>query len=110
MLTLDVKNIPNQSFSVALDNTLYDLRIIETNGCMSVDITRAGVIVEQGARIVAGQPLINYSALEDGFGNFMFLTGNNNNDLPYWDQFGATQTLTYASAAELALVRNNVPA
>lgn len=105
MQTLSLQAIPNQEFTVSLDNTLYDIRIVETAGCMSVDITRAGVIVEQGARCVAGQALINYATLEGGFGNFIFLTGNNNTDLPYYDQFGTTQTLIYASAAELAAVR-----
>ena len=105
MQTLTLQAIPNQEFTVSLDGVLYDVRLIETNGCMSVDIMRAGVVVELGARCVAGQALIDYAVQENGFGNFIFLTGNNNTDLPYYDQFGTTQTLIYASAAELAAVR-----
>lgn len=103
MLTLALQAIPNQSFTVVLDNVLYEIGIIETNGCMSLNLTRANVVVLSGQRCVAGQLLIPYRAEEAQSGNFMFLTANN--DLPYWDQFTATQTLIYASNAELEAVR-----
>lgn len=97
--------LAKQSLNITLDQTLYTIDLIETNGVMSCNVTRAGAVVLQGARIVAGQALLPYLDVEDGFGNFIFLTGDNNNDLPYWDQFGSTQTLLYASPAELAAVR-----
>jgi len=105
MQVLTLQAIPKQEFTVSLDGTLYDIAILATAGCMSANISRNGVVVESGARCVAGQPLINYADLEDGFGNFIFLTGNNNQDLPDYTQFANSQTLVYASPAELAAVR-----
>lgn len=104
MQTIPLQAIPKQSLTIVLENVLYDIALKETAGCMSVDIDRAGERIVSGARCVAGQLLLNYEALEDGFGNFLFLTEGE--DLPYWDQFGNTQTLMYASAEDLAAVRN----
>lgn len=105
MLTIDIQAIPNQSFTIALENVNYEIAIRETGGVMSVDVTRANVRVVSGARVVAGQLVLNYSDLEDGYGNFMFLTSEG--DLPYYDQFGVSQDFVYATAAELATVRND---
>lgn len=104
MREIELQAIPNQSFSVVLDNTNYEIAVRETGGVMSVDVTRQNVRVVSGARVVAGQLILNYADLEDGQGNFMFLTKDG--DMPYYDQFGNTQFLMYASATELAAVRN----
>ena len=96
--------IPKQNLSVVLDNVLFNIDIIETNGCMSFNLDRAGVRVISGQRIVAGQLLLPYQYTEGGAGNFMFLT--NNGDLPYYDQFTTTQSFIYASNDELEAVRN----
>jgi hypothetical protein len=49
---------------------------------------------------VAGYPVLTNLALQSSFGNFVFLTANNG-DLPYYTEFGATQTLVFATTAEL---------
>lgn len=96
--------LPKQRFSISLDNTLYDIALIETNGCMSANITRGGepTAVVSGFRCVAGQLIIPEDR-EAGLGNFFFLT--NAGDLPFWDQFASTQVFGYASPADLAAVR-----
>lgn len=100
MKQIALEAIANQSFSIRLDNRRYDIIIKETNGVMSVSIARDNVQIVQGARIVAGFPLINYQYQESG--NFIFLTENE--ELPDYTKFKSTQTLLYASAAELAVI------
>lgn len=104
MEQIALQAIPKQSFNIVLASVLYTITLLETNGCMSISITRAGVDVLDGQRVVAGKLCIPYQPLEGGDGNFMFLTQNN--DLPYYDQFGSTQTFLYASNAELEAVRD----
>lgn len=104
MQTIELQAIPNQQLTVVLDGILYDLTIKETNGCMSMDVTRGGVVVTTGCRCVAGQPILPYVSLEGSFGNFAFITAGG--DLPYFDQFGTTQTLCFATEAEIGAIRN----
>jgi len=103
MIELNLQQLPKQSFSAVLENTLYELAIIECAGIMAANISRAGTVLVSGARIVAGQLILPLDK-EGGLGNFMILTDSG--DLPWWESFGTTQTLIYASAAELAAVRN----
>lgn len=103
MLVVALQAIPKQSFTVVLSDLLYDVDLIETNGCMSMNVTRAGEVVAAGQRCVAKQLVLPYAALEDGLGNFLFLTQNN--ELPYWQLFTSTQALLFASNAELEAVR-----
>lgn len=104
MEIIALQAIPKQVFNIVLDNVLYEIGIIETNGCMSMNLTRGGVDILDGQRVVAGKLCIPYPPLEADSGNFMFLTQNN--DLPYYDQFGLTQSFLYASNAELEAVRD----
>lgn len=95
--------MPKQSFTVVLDDVLYDIAVLETNGCMSLNITRAGERIVSGQRAVTRQLVLPYASLEDAAGNFMFLTQND--ELPAWDLFTTTQAFVYASNAELLAVR-----
>lgn len=103
MLEIELATIPNQSIAVQLDGFLYTLVFKTCNGIMCVDILRNNETLLTGARIVAGTPLLPYRYLEEDAGNFLLLTDND--DLPFWEQFGITQTLLYASAAELEAIR-----
>lgn len=105
MQTVGLVKLPKQEFSVVLDNTLYQIALLETNGCMSANITRGGEpsAIISGWRCVAGELIIPQNR-ELGFGNFFFLTKDG--DLPYWDQFETTQVFIYASPEEIAAVRN----
>lgn len=101
MLEIPITNLPNQSFSIQLDNQFYDISIYLTNNVMSLDLIRANEIIVTGARMVAGTPLINYFYLENG--NFVLLTANE--EYPDYTQFGITQFLVFASEAELEAIR-----
>lgn len=98
MLTVELQPVANQSFTVQLDGARYELTLREVGGVMSADIARDGVPLLQGARLVAGTPLIPYAHMTAG--NFVLLTENDS--LPYYFEFGLTQSLVYLTAAEVA--------
>lgn len=102
MLTIALQNLPKQQFTIVLDGLQWDVTLKAAAGIICADLSRAGEIVVQGARCVAGQLIVPQN-LEAGFGNFLFLTALG--DLPWWEQFD-TQTFIYASALELAGARN----
>ncbi len=104
MQNVEIQALPKQSATIVLENILYEIDLIETNGCMSLNLTRAGVRVCSGLRVVAGTPLLPYLFMELANGNFMFLTDNG--DMPAWEQFGKTQSLVYASNAEMEALRD----
>lgn len=102
MIDVSLAAIPNQSLSIQLDGRFYDIQVREINGAMAASITRDGVAIVSGQRIVAGTPLLPYQYQEAG--NFLLLTGEE--ALPFWDQFGITQFLVYVTPAELATYRS----
>ena len=95
--------VPNQSLSVQLGDLRYDMRLIDLGEMTALDLTINDETVLQGERIVAGTPLIPYPYLEGEGGNFIFLTENN--EFPYWQKFGVTQSLIYFDATEMAEFR-----
>lgn len=108
MIQVPITNVPNQSLSINLDMSQYDIRIHATddNGepgteIMAVDITRDSVPIVTGTRAVPGYPIISSAYLENG--NFIFVTLAD--DYPDWNQFGITQFLIFASQAELDLLQ-----
>lgn len=94
---------PNQSFTVTLDGARWVVRLTATNGVMSADVSRDGVVLLTGARVPAGEALIPYRYLETG--NFIFTTVQD--ALPDWALFGVSQTLFYLSPAEIADILAN---
>lgn len=97
--------IPNQSLSIQLDDVRYTLRFRDLGGMMSVDISIDETVIILGMRVVAGSALIPYPYLEGDGGNFIFITELN--DAPYWPNFGVTQKLLYATAAEIEAIRSD---
>ena len=100
-IRINLQAVANQSLSIALDEQQYDLTIKETNGVMSVDFVRESITLQQGARAVAGTPLLPYRYQQNG--NFIFITLNG--ELPYYTKFGISQSLIYASPSELVTFR-----
>ena len=110
MIQIPIAAVPNQTLSITLDTNNYDISLYTTNrsngditltGVMGMTIVRNNVPVITGQRVVSGYPVIPYRYLENG--NFIFTTLND--DYPDYTQFGITQFLIYASAAELAALR-----
>lgn len=101
MQTIPIKTVPNQSFTVTLDNNQWDFTIKSTNGTVSVSLTFNNVALLSNARAVGNTKIIPAEYQEDG--NFMIVVQNF--ELPDYTQFGITQALIYVSAAELAVIR-----
>jgi hypothetical protein len=97
MNLISLAAIPNQTFSMTLDNTLFDMRIFLAVNVMCCDLAVNGVPILTSARLVAGTPVIPYFYLFNG--NFLLSTLND--ELPDYTEFGASQFLVYYSQAEL---------
>lgn len=103
MQLIPLQNTPNQSFPITLNNVRY-LLTFRTIGMLTyVDIDINNVRTVSGVRCPPGEPLLPYEYLEGAGGNFAFLTQNG--AYPNYTEFGITQTLIYASPAELAALR-----
>ena len=103
MQTIQLQPIPNQELTVTLESVQFDISLRAINSVMYITVLVGGVAILSGSRCVAGMALLPYHYLEGLTGNFAFITAND--DLPYYDQFGVSQTLVYATAAELAAIR-----
>ena len=112
MINIPLQAIPNQSFSIRLGDSFYDINLRMCGASsrvepfyrypiMVMDIIRDNAPVVTGQRCVAGFPVIPYRYLESG--NFVFVTDDDN--LPDFTQFNITQFLIYVSASELATIR-----
>lgn len=90
--------VANQTFSVNLDSGLFTVTLREANGVMAADVNIDGTDVVTGLRVCAEEPIIPYAYLQNG--NLVLYTQDD--ALPYWDQFGTSQTLFYLTDAEMA--------
>lgn len=102
MIIVPIAAVPNQNFTITLDNNQYDLSIYVTTNIMAMDIIRNNQTIIMGQRIVADYPIIPYLYLEDG--NFFFTSENG--DYPFYTQFNVSQQLIYVSQIELTEARN----
>lgn len=98
MRIIPLSAIPNQEFSVRLDDTRLVLRIKEARGVMVADVQRDDLVLVSATRVLAGELIIPYTYLQQG--NFLILTVDD--ELPDWRQFGVTQTLVYLTEEEMA--------
>lgn len=105
MKNIPIQALPNQAFTIALDNNQWDISIKTTNGTISVTMARNGVVIIENLRAVGGMRIIP-SVYEEA-GNFVIVTQNY--EVPDYTKFGTTQQLIYASADELSLLRTTTP-
>lgn len=105
MKQIPLQQIPNQSFSIILDNNSWGFLIKTVEDMTVVSLTLNNVDILDSARAVAGGFII--PSLYEEAGNFFFVTQNQ--ELPYYTNFKVTQQLIYISAAELAILRQPNP-
>lgn len=107
MRTIELDPIPNQSMSFFADdvNVRYDIIIQDLgSGVIGVTISADNVKLCDNSRAIVNVPILKFQYLEDtAQGNFMFVADDQ--QYPYWDQFGSTANLVYASAAEIAVLQ-----
>jgi len=104
MFNIGLQQEPNQSISVTLDGNFFNIVIKQAFDAMYVTISINSVLTISNVRAVTGTPIIPYEYLENG--NFIFLTLNN--ELPFYTQFGITQSLVYLTAEEVAELKAEV--
>lgn len=98
MQLITLQAIPNQSFSIRLDGVQYQFQIVECNGVMAASVVQDGINSVLGQRLLPNYPVIPYRYLAQN-GNFTVTTQND--DYPYYTQFGISQFLIYASISEI---------
>lgn len=103
MEQLILASIPNQQIAYQDDENFYTLAFKETNGLMCVDVNINGQDIVLGQRVVSNEQLIPYDYLQNG--NFTIVT--NNQEYPYYIQFGITQFLIYATQEEIEAIQAN---
>ena len=92
--------VPNQTFSATINGVLWELTIKAAVGTMIADVKRDGVELVLGQRIVAEYPILPYRYLSHQ-GNFAILTRDG--QLPWWEEFGRSQSLIYLEPAEVGI-------
>ncbi|USP46972.1 hypothetical protein J5J84_13145 [Alcaligenes faecalis] len=100
MRTIWLLAVPNQAFSVTIDGVLWELAIKVGNSTMLADVKRDGIDLVLGQRIVAEFPILPYRYLSHA-GNFAILTQDG--ELPWWEEFGRSQTLVYLEPSEVGI-------
>lgn len=101
MIDIGLTAVANQSLSIQLDNRQYEIALHEANGVMSVSVTRDNERLVSNMRLTAGTPVLPYRYQESG--NFLLTVDGE--ALPYWDQFGITQSLVYLTTEEIEALR-----
>lgn len=101
MIDVDLQAIPNQEFSIQLEDWRFEITVKEAAGCMAASVVRDGVPLVSNVRLVAGSPVLPYEYQERG--NFVLTTDAD--QLPDYRAFGITQFLVYVTPAELAALR-----
>ncbi len=108
MINIPLQAIPNQSLSILLDQTNFDIRLfscgqslIAEANIMTITVYINNVLTVQNIRVVPGTPIIPYNYLITN-GNFVLLTQDNS--YANYEQFGVTQNLIYASQSEIRAI------
>jgi|SRR6185295_1602267 len=99
LIVLPLEAIPNQSFTCTINDDFYNFTIKEANGVMSCTIYINNNLIQQNIRMSSGYFLINYRYLWNDFGNFFMVT--NEDDYPYYTNFGVDQYLIYITTQEI---------
>jgi hypothetical protein len=101
MMQVPIQQLPNQSFSIALDSNQWAFTLKTCQDTTVASLTLNGTVILDSARCAAGSFIIPSRYEESG--NFFFVTQND--QLPHYTQFNVMQSLIYISAAELAALR-----
>lgn len=104
MRQIALRDVPRQSFSIVLDDSLYSIAIKECSGIMAATIIRDGITLISNRRIPAGMFVIPFPYLESG--NFAFVTDND--ELPYYTNFLTTNIFVYFSPEEVISIRSRI--
>lgn len=103
-MPITLQAVPLQRTQFIADGQQYDIRVwFDGQDMMFMDVTVNNVLVASSCPCIAGQMVMPYAHLESDGGNFIWTTSSGAN--PNYKNFGAGDTLLYASAAEMAQAR-----
>lgn len=105
MIDIPIQAIANQQLSIPLDGHRFVLTLKEASGGMVCTVERDGDIILQNQRLTGDNFVLPYNYLHSGLGNFFVFTQSE--ELPWWEQFGVTQFMVYATAEEIAAAVSN---
>lgn len=92
MRLIPLEATPNQSLSIVLDGSFYELTLKDCGGIPCMTIVRDSETVTENARIVAGEAIVQPQWRLVGR-NFFLRTINN--EVAHFSQFGINQFLFY---------------
>jgi hypothetical protein len=99
LIVIPLEAIPNQSFTFTINDDFYKFTIKECNGVMACTIYINNNIIQSNTRMSSGYFLIPYIYIWNDFGNFVMVT--NEDDYPYYTNFGVDQYLVYITTQEI---------
>lgn len=97
---IELENIPNQSFNIVVEQDSYDITIRTIGELTYVSITRNSEVILSNARAMPNQNIILSTYLFQTFGNFRFISSNNE-EYPYYQNFGVSTFFHYVTKAEV---------
>lgn len=104
MMPVTLQPIPLQSTTFNADGQQYSIRVwFDGTDTMFMDVTLNGTLIAVSCPCIVGQQVMPYQYLEGAGGNFIFTTASGDN--PSYLNFGTSDVLLYASAAEMAAAR-----
>lgn len=98
-IIVPIDPIPNQKFSVLLEDVRYAIVIQDVGQAMAVTIEKDDVVLVSSALATAGSFIIPYQHLSVD-GNFAFSGAAD--EIPFYTNFNVTQQLFYFTASEVA--------
>jgi translation initiation factor IF-1 len=99
MIDVNLQQLPNQEFSIALENSRYVVRVVQTNTMMAITITKDDVVLIQNQRLLPNDFILRSNLVDADSGNFFMLVQDES--IPVYTAFGVTQFLTYIDSDEL---------
>lgn len=103
MRRLELIAVPNQQFTVNLDNRVWDITIKDNGGNLMATISVNGERLISSGIILNGQFVMPFPRLSK-YGNLFFTAPNQMN--PRWQDLGKTHFLYYLSLAEMEALAN----
>ena len=104
MFTVPLLIQPRQELTVTLDGVRFDITLVAVGDAMYNTILANEIPITTGVKCAVGFQLMPARWMEGTTGNFCFQTPNG--EIPWWQNFGSTHILFYASASELAFARS----
>lgn len=104
MRQIPLQAVPNQSLSFTQDGNRWDVTIKQAVTSMIADVTINDVRIISGVRIPGDDFILPYTYMGVLQGNLMLTTQQEL--LPDWQQFGATQRLFYWTSDDMRALAN----